>query len=476
VRAVVLIVFALSFVFTTSSLLARHFNFKSTAYDTGIQAGVARNIAFHGSFYNEVMDVNHLSDHFAPALALPGLLFYLWDNAAVMFIFQNLCVFLSIIVAFFLAREILKNELQALMLAFFYSVNYYLTAVNTVDYHIDTLALPLLLTLLLLVEKRQTAKNLILIGVLSLAMLTIKEDFPLTLAGLGMFVLVFKKGKRTGGLIMFLVGGIGFYLILAYFMPKAAGNEYVHINYYSGLGKDTAEVIKNILTRPDIVIKNLISPPEKLFRPILLVFTFMLLPIFAPLELLSAGVPIFYQLVSSYRHQYMFHSHYAIPALPFLFYSSIYGFVRVKKLLERMHVDGRLLLRKIVIVSGAFLLLFSTISTVSAYARNIARYDGGLYATFENEVKPLIPKSSRVMSSNELEPQFIGYAGSRRFWRPEDLASKPDYLVLYLRKNSLPWPQSEYRNFIIEMKKDYTVCFENQDFLVIKFPKPSIGK
>lgn len=467
-RKTIGIIFIISFIFTSASLLARHFNFKTTAYDTGIQAGVARNLAFDGSFYNEVMNIDHRADHFAPALILPGLLFYVWDNAAVVFIFQNICIFLSILIAFYLAREILKNDREALLISFLYAVNYYLTAVNTTDFHIDILAVPLFLILLLLVEKRQTTTSMMFVGLISLVMLLIKEDIPLTLAGLGIFVLMFRKDRRTSGLIMLLIGGIGFYFVLNYFMLHPAGNEYAHINYYSGLGNSTGEVVKNILTRPDIVFKNLVTPTEKIFRPVLLLMSFMLLPIFAPIELASAAVPIFYQLVSSYRHQYMFHSHYAAPALPFLYYSSVYGFARAKGLLQKMGDAGWNRLRKMCLLAGAVLLFASTISTVAAYSRNIIRYDNTLYSTFKNKVKPLIPQTSRVISTDQLQPHFIGYAYSGRLKKSDDLASDPDYLVLYLHQRAVPWDESDYRSFIRESKSRYAVCYEDADFLVLR--------
>jgi len=467
-RRAALVILAISFIFTTFSLLARHFNFKTTAFDTGIQAGVARNIAFNGSFYNEVMDKNHLADHFAPALVLPGLLFYIRDDAAVVFIFQNICIFLSIIIAYYLAREVLKDDRQALLLSFFYAVNYYLTAINTTDYHIDTLAVPLLLTLLLLVERRKSAQSLILIGLISLVILCIKEDFPLTLAGLGMFVLLFRKGRRTSGAVMFLIGGIGFYLIINYLMPRPSGNEYVHIQYYSGLGNSTSEVVKHILTRPDIVIQNLITPPEKLLRLFLLLASFMLLPIFAPIELCSAAVPIFYQLVSSYEHQYMFHSHYAAPALPFLYYSSIYGFRRAKKILHKIGENGWLKTRQMILAVGMVLLVFCVINTVAAYTRNIIRYDNKLYLTFKNKVKPIISRTSRVISSNQIQPHFIGYAKSDYLWKVKDLDSAFDYLVMYPRQKSFSLPDSVYFNYLAQSNRSYEVCYEDSNFLVYR--------
>jgi uncharacterized membrane protein len=467
-RKAVLILLAVSFIFTTFSLLARHYNFKTAAYDTGIQAGVARNIALKGSFYNEVMDINHLADHFAPALALPGLLFYIWDDAAVLFIFQNICIFLSIIIAFYLAREILKDDFQALLVSFLYAVNYYLIAINTTDYHIDTLAVPLLLILLLLVERNQTKRSLLIVGLVSTGMLLIKEDFPLTVAGLGVFVLLFRPGKRTSGLIMFLIGSIGFYLILNYFMPKATGTEYAHINYYNGLGASTSEVVKNILTRPDIVFKNLVTPPEKLLRPVLLLLSFLFLPILAPLEICTAAVPIFYQMVSSYRHQYMFHAHYPAPAIPFLFYASVYGFKRGREILQKIKDRGWNRARQLILAVGAGLLIASTVIFVSSYARYLVRFDSQLYQTFESKVKPLIPRSSRVISSEYLQPHFVGYGRSCSLRNMDDVNSHPDYLVLYLRRKPLTMTEAAYMSFIAESRLHYEKLYEDSDFLVFR--------
>jgi len=464
----IFIVLSISFIFTTLSVLAKHYNFKTSAYDTGIQVGVARNIVFEGSFYNEVMDVNHLSDHFALALAIPGLFLYIWDSPAVFLIFQNLCIFLSIIIAYFLALKILKNEFQALLLSFFYAFNYYLTQVNTNEYHIDTLAIPLLLTLLLVVENHQSIKNLIVITAISFIVISIKEDFPITLACLGAFVFLFKKGKRVSGAIMFFIGVVSFYIILNHLMPRDMSNEYAHINYYSGLGETTSEVVMNILTRPDIVIKNLVTPPEKILRLCILLFSFMMLPIFAPVALLSGAAPIFYQMVSSYYHQYNFHSHYSSPALPFLFYSSVFGFIRVKDFLRKLEIRGWYKFKVGIIALGMTLLLFTTISTIVVYSRSLVRYDHERYLTFKNEIKPQIPSSSKVISTNRLQPHFIGYEKSGRLWRYSDLEAEHDYIVVYLREPSLPWPDSLYNHFLEDVKAQYTIIYEDKDFLALK--------
>ncbi|MCP4581867.1 MAG: DUF2079 domain-containing protein [candidate division Zixibacteria bacterium] len=467
-RNAVLTILIIAFMFTTFSHLARHFNFKTAAYDTGIQAGVARNLAFEGSFYNEVMEIDHRQDHFAPALALPGLLFYIWDNAAVVFIFQNICIFLSIILAYYLARKILKNELHALLLSFFYAVNYYLTAINNTDFHIDTLAVPLLLILLLLSEKRQTVQNLVLIALVSLAMLLIKEDLPLTVVGLGIFVMIFRKNRRAGGVFMLLIGGIGFYLIMNHFMLRPSGEDYIHINYYKGLGDSMAEAVKNILTRPDIVIKNLVTPPEKILRLFILLSSFMLLPIFAPIALCSAAAPLFYQLVSSYDHQYRFHAHYSAPAIPFLFYASVYGFKRAKTILLKLGENGWSKTKNSVLIIAAVMLALSAIITIGTYAKNIIRYDHELYQTFETRVKPLIKPGSRVISTGPIQPHFIGYSESGRLWKTKDLDTDHDFVVISIRQRSLTLPDSVYRNYMSQSKKQYETCYEDSSFMVFR--------
>lgn len=59
------IIFSAFLLFTSIISALKHFAFYTNAYDTGIQAGVARNAAINGSFYDTVMDMNYLGDHFS---------------------------------------------------------------------------------------------------------------------------------------------------------------------------------------------------------------------------------------------------------------------------------------------------------------------------------------------------------------------------------------------------------------------------
>jgi uncharacterized membrane protein len=63
-----LILLTALFIFCGGSLIAKHYSFATHAFDTGVQAGVARNAAFHLSYYSEIMNMNYLADHFSPAL------------------------------------------------------------------------------------------------------------------------------------------------------------------------------------------------------------------------------------------------------------------------------------------------------------------------------------------------------------------------------------------------------------------------
>lgn len=470
IKKISFIILTIGFILATLAVMARHYNFKTNAYDTGIQAGVARNIVFEGSFYNEVMDINHLSDHFAVALAIPGLFFYIWDDSGVLFIFQNICLYLSVIIAFFLACNILKDDIQALLVTFIYSISYYLMGINLTDYRIDTLGVPLLMLLLLLVEKKQNIKSLIIIGVTSLVIILIKEDFPVTLAAFGFWVLIFRKGKRASGAIMFLIGVIGFYVIINYLMPRDPGNDYVHINYYDGLGETTGDIVKNILTRPDIVIKNLVTPPEKIVRLFLVLGSFILLPVLAPIQLLTAAAPIFYQMVSTHYHQYMFHAHYAAPALPFLFYASVHGFIRMKNILKGLEQKGRNKLRKTIITIAVLMLTFNLIAVSAAYIRNLVRYDHSEYQNFKDNVLPLFPESSKVISTNKIQPHLLGHVKTAgRLWKYEDLDAEYDYMVIYLPDPRLDkWSDSLYNSFISNSIEQYGIYYKDDDFLVFK--------
>lgn len=459
-------IFILMFIFTSVSLMMQHFVFQTNAYDLGIEAGTARNIVFNRSFYDPVMRMNLLGDHFEPALALVGLCFYLWDNAAVVILFQNICVFLGLLIAFLLAKSILKNEIKAILVTMILCFCYYLQATNRFPFHIEVLAFPIFLFMLLKLEEKSKS-TLFLISLLSLALLTIKEDVSLTLSIFGLWVILFKKGKRLEGLSMFLIGAIGFYVIIKYIMPYFSDGVYTHLGRYTNLGQNPQEILHTLFLRPIVIVKNIFIS-EKITSILLLFAWFGFLPVLAPKYILAGLSPILYNIISCYPSQYRFEAHYSITLLPFLFYASVYGLYNLESVLHRItNIKVNALIKKL----GVIWICLVLIAGVAVNAKYINPFleskDLRQYYILEHKIKPLLPKNSNIIATSDLQPHFVNYMATM-FTPHMDYPVDENTYFLLTSNTPWPWQIDEYNDCVAKIKQDNLIVYQDQKFLVIK--------
>lgn len=472
-QRIVVAIFVLLFLFTTSSLVFKHFVFQTSAYDTGIEAGVARNIVFNHSFYDSVKDEHLLGDHFEPALAVPGVLFKIWDNAAVALIFQNLCAFASILLAYFLAKRILKSRPAALLLAALYTFNFYLHMANDFEFHIEFLGLPLFFILLLLIEReKRSYLTFLLLVLVSMAILLVKEDLALVLGIFGLWAFLFKKDKRPEGLAMFFIGIAGFFVIVVYVIPYFSGGEHHYIDRYSNLGSTPQEIVRVLFTRPDIVITNLMTPGDKIVSLILLLGSFLFLPLLALTYLLSGFAGLFYNLISNYEAQYHFGYQYSVPTLPFLFYASVYGFRRLENLIIRWRTRFNALPNVVLGCIVLMIIIFAGLF-VFTYEHHYTRYeDLRVYSSLAQDIKPRISKDSRVFTVTELNPHFIEYAYAGVFFSfsdfdPSELEGEY-YVVMFVDRTPHSWNEDSYKSDLARLREDLIEVYQNDHFLVLK--------
>jgi len=470
-KKVVLAVLVCMFLFATASIVFKHFVFLTHGYDTGIEGGVARSIIFDQSFYDNVKNENLLGDHFQPALAIPGLFFKLWDNAAVVLIFQSLCVFASIVLAYFLAKRVLKNEMKAILLTSVFAFNYYLHAANRYEFHIEFLGLVLLFVILLLIEREASSrKHRALLLLVAISILFVKEDLALVIGVFGLWLVVFRRAKRREGLTLFVTGIGGFLVLEAWVIPHFADGEHHYLSRYSNLGSTPGEIARVLFTRPDIVIANLVSPVEKIGLLLLLLGSFLFLPLLAPVVLLAGFAGLFYNMISGYEYQYAFRVQYAIPVLPFLFYASLYGFKRLEahadKWRSRFRPIGKLVFG--CIVAGILLL---ALAFILAYARPFLQHnDIAVYHALSQNVRPMIPRESRILTNNELQPHFLDYqyAGVLSLDSQTSDFERVDFVVMFVDRTPSQWDKASHQQYVGRLREDFGTVYEDKHFLVLR--------
>jgi uncharacterized membrane protein len=177
--------------------------------------------------------------------------------------------------------------------------------------------------------------------IFSLLAMACKEDMPLVVAMLGLYVGLAQRRWRLAGLIIGL-STAWFFLALFVIQPHFAKNGNIQLDYYAWLGDTPLEIVQTIIIRPRLVFNhlwyqaNLPGYLAKLFFPtafLALLSPLTLLPMLPTLAInLLSGNPFTWRLEDF---------HYGAPLAPFLFISAIYGIAWLIRRLEDWEI-GRL--------------------------------------------------------------------------------------------------------------------------------------
>ncbi|RLC34393.1 hypothetical protein DRH14_03095 [Candidatus Shapirobacteria bacterium] len=188
---------------------------------TGVKGRVSR-LQFHADFI----------------LALLAPFYWLWNDVRMLLILQSLSLALAGVVLFYLARDILKNKLVALILSASYWLNPGLLWTNIYDVHGVSFAPFLLLLLFWLVYKMKWK----LVWPIFILSIFCKENVALFTAMLGLGML-FSPKRRKIGVIMFLVSSVYFYVASFVWIPHFSDNgQHWVMGWYSDAKRKLFEI------------------------------------------------------------------------------------------------------------------------------------------------------------------------------------------------------------------------------------------
>jgi len=221
------------------------------------------------------------------------------------------------------------------------------------------------------------------------------------------------------------------------------------------------------------VITNLVTPVDKVVHVILLLGSFLFLPLLAPTYLLAGLAGLFYNLISTYQPQYSFGFQYSLPLLPFLFYASIFGFKRLLNLIIKWRLKFASLSKVAFGFIGTGMIVFIIIFLWSYTYWSFSDYkDMSAYISLTRDIKPVISQDSRIYTLDELQPHFIEYKYAGLLSRSKGLyPSKLEgefYLVLFVDRTPHQWDEAIYENHVIKLRADFIEVYENEYFLVLK--------
>ena len=240
--------------FFSLQLLLHYYSFGSRALDLGNHGQAIWNTAqgrwFHQT--NQPGATNRLSLHVEPILVPVSWLYYFYPGPEILFIFQATVVALGAIPVFALARWKLHNEGLAFVFALAYLLFPAIQGATLLYFHAITLAPTFLLAAFYFLETDRP-KGFALFAVLAMAC---KEDMTLLVMMMGLYAIVIRRRYRLG-LITIGLGLAWAFLAVFVIPPVFAGTENIHWGRYDHLGHSPAEIIWNMIRRPQLFLDHL---------------------------------------------------------------------------------------------------------------------------------------------------------------------------------------------------------------------------
>jgi len=327
------------FLFTLVLALHRHFTFYSS-YDQGIFNQVFWN-GTHGRFFQsslssqlstnvvhagELPEVyyHRLGQHFTPALLLWLPIYYLFPYPATLTVLQVTLVSAAGLVLYILARQYLEPHVAGMITISYYCANAVLGP-TLANFH-DSSQIPLLVfSLLLAMEKRWWW----LFALLSIILVTVREDSGISLFSIGFYLIVSRRYPRIGlGVCCF---SLAYLLVLTNLIMPIFSNDISKRfmlerfgQYVDGNEASTLDVIRGMVSRPWILLHELISPPGATLRYLLghtLPLAFV--PFLSPASWIVPGFPLLKLLIGKGMSVLSITIRYAMTIVPGLFYGAI---------------------------------------------------------------------------------------------------------------------------------------------------------
>jgi len=370
--------------------MRNHDGLGTQAFDFGIYDQGLWLLSHFQSPFITVMGRQLFGDH-TSFILLPLVPFaWLFPTAKVLLASQAAALGVAALPAYLLAREKLRSEMLAALLAVTLLLQPVLGWTNLEHFHPDVFEVPLVMFALYFMVKERWIPYFVC---LVLALL-VKEDVVLLGMGLGAYVAV-KHDRRIG----LITCGVSFlYAATAVWWILPALNGVGTLNAWRIPFGGPGGFIRAVIVHPGQVITYLLVH-DRLWYLWQLLAPLGLVALFAPSVLLIGFGPLASNLVSNFPYQYDIHYHYSTLILPVLLAATVFGVAK-----RRSHADRK----KIVVGILAATLVTAYLWGPTPLGRHeaaVADPGSALAANFHLAVR-LLPSDASVSTFYQWLPQI----------------------------------------------------------------------
>lgn len=296
--------------FACSSL--RHALFQSGAFDLGIYDQVVYLISQGQPPISSFLGFHHMGNHAAWAIYPLSLLYKIYPDVHWLLAVQAIALAIGALPTWYLARQAGLTVRQAEAMAVVYLLYPLVFNVNLFEFHPEVMTLPVFLGAVLAARLGQIWWFCLSI----IFILGCKAVLSLTVAAMGIWLLVFEK-QRLDGAIALTAGIIWFLIASSVIIPFFSGSEAAAVGRYSYLGNSVLKIACNLLLKPELIFQRLSLDSLEYLGLLVLPVIWGLSP--QHLTPLVSAIPTLVLNILSDKHAQRDLIHqYSVPVLPFL--------------------------------------------------------------------------------------------------------------------------------------------------------------
>jgi uncharacterized membrane protein len=442
---VLLAILAIYSAFFIAYSLQKHAAFQTAGFDLGNWDQMMWS-ALHGNpFYitQYTNTANSLGGHVEFILLLLFPLYGIHNGPETLLVFQPIFISLGALPVFWLAQERLRSSVAGLAFAAIYLLYPALESAVSFDFHGLTVAVPFLTYALWAMVTRRYR----LFGVMAILAMSCKEDMPLLVLMMGLYILIVQRQPRAG---LAAIGGSAAWFVAANFVVVPAfsfSTDSIHLHRYSEWGDSMSQVILTVITQPWRVIQAATSG-DKLLYWIRFTMPVAFTALLDPLGLVLAAPLLLINTLSNFPPAYQLDQyHSSAPLAAYVTFASINGLARLIDFAgpKLKHVRSGFLQATLIAMVALVTLAYQVQFGYTPIGRNFrwpAVTEHDLQA--ERILAQIPPQATvAVAAQNDLVPRL-----SRREWifilpTLAYRGQEADYIVMDMQSRLDPYPSVE---------------------------------
>jgi uncharacterized membrane protein len=336
--------------------LAQFYTFRTSTYDLGIFDETVRSYAHFKPGISIVKGLHNgfgpnfseLGDHWSPILAALAPLYWIYSSPETLLVAQAVLFALAIPPLWVFTRRAFgggkggtggrKAIVAAYLVSVAYALSWPIASALAFDFHEVAFAPVLIAVALERLQAGRLRTALIALG----ALLLVKEDMGLLVAGIGIYLAVSRPRVVRRQLlvaVILIVGGFLDTVIATYWLIPAFGGRSDYYWAYTALGPNAQQAIVHLITHPVSSLRLLITPRVKLVTMLWLFGAFCFLPLRSPIALATIPLLLERMLANLFPNWWVTSFHYNAYLVVILACAAVDGAARLDRaLLLRRHL------------------------------------------------------------------------------------------------------------------------------------------